>query len=454
MGLRLMIDLDRRKVVAAGIFSGGLALAQGAQAFQAELPAETLFRNVRVFSGRSTRLSGVTDVLVRGNKIAAVGDGLASAGRTIEGRERTLIPGLIDVHAHLEFYNLPALDFSSADPDYLQVRQAAAAEDFLMTGFTSVRDAGGPTFGLKRAIDERLMRGPRIWPSGAILSQTSGHAESRPINALPSPKNRELTPHERARYLAVVDGVPEVLEKVREQLFQGASQVKLAVGGGVSSNFDPLDVTQFSPEEIRAAVGAAEDWGTYVMVHGYTPRAINRAIDCGVKCIEHGQLLDEATLRRMGNENIWLSLQPFLQDEDAIPTAPGSANERKYQQVTEGTDRAYSLAKRLGLKVAFGTDIQLNPNGAARQSHYLPKLLRWYSGGEALKMATHDNAALLAMSGPRTPYAGQLGVIEQDALADVLLVNGDPVADLNLLADPANNLAIIMKDGMIFKDVA
>lgn len=244
MGLRLMIDLDRRKVVAAGIFSGGLALTQGAQAFQAESPAETLFRNVRVFSGRSPRLSGLTNVLVRGNKIAAVGDGLASAGRTIEGRERALIPGLIDVHAHLEFYNLPALDFSSADPDYLQVRQAAAAGDFLMTGFTSVRDAGGPTFGLKQAIDERLMPGPRIWPSGAILSQTSGHAESRPINALPSPKNRELTPHERARYLAVVDGVPEVLEKVREQLFQGASQIKLAVGGGVSSNFDPLDVTQ------------------------------------------------------------------------------------------------------------------------------------------------------------------------------------------------------------------
>jgi len=449
-----MTNLDRRMVVAGGIFSSGLALATGAKAFQSEGPAETLFRNVRVFSGRSTRLSGLTDVLVRGNRIAAVGPGLTSTGRTIEGRERTLIPGLIDVHAHLEFYNLPALDFSSADPDYLQVRQAAAAGDFLMTGFTAVRDAGGPTFGLKRAIDERLVPGPRIWPSGAILSQTSGHAESRPINALPSPKDRELTPHDRARYLAVVDGVPEVLEKVREQLFQGATQIKLAVGGGVSSNFDPLDVTQFSPEEIRAAVGAAEDWGTYVMVHGYTPRAINRAIDCGVKCIEHGQLLDEATLRRMGNENIWLSLQPFLQDEDAIPTAPGSANERKYQQVTEGTDRAYSLAKQLGLKVAFGTDIQLNPNGAARQSHYLPKLLRWYSAGDALKMATHDNAALLAMSGPRTPYAGQLGVIEQDALADVLLVNGDPIADLNLLADPANNLAIIMKDGVIFKDAA
>ena len=187
---------------------------------------------MRVSNGRSTRLSGLTDVLVRGNRIAAVGDGLASTARTIEGRERTLIPGLIDVHAHLEFYNLPALDFSSADPDYLQVRQAAAAGDFLMTGFTSVRDAGGPTFGLKRAIDERLMPGPRIWPSGAILSQTSGHAESRPINALPSPRNRELTPHERARYLAVVDGVPEVLEEVREQLFQGASQIKLAVSGG------------------------------------------------------------------------------------------------------------------------------------------------------------------------------------------------------------------------------
>ena len=409
---------------------------------------------MRVFSGRSAAVSGPADVLVRGQTIAAVGAGLTTGGRVIDGRDRTLIPGLIDIHAHLEFYNLPALEFSSAAPHYLQIRQAAAARDFLMCGFTSVRDAGGPTFGLKRAIDEGFVAGPRIWPSGAIISQTSGHGESRAINQLPSPWNRELTAHERAGYLAVADGVPQVLERVREQLFQGASQIKLAIGGGVSSNFDPLDVTQFSPEEIRAAVGAAEDWGTYVMVHGYTPRAINRAIDCGVKCIEHGQLLDEATMRRMANEGVWLSLQPFLEDEDAIPTAPGSANERKYRQVAEGTDRAYGLARRLGLKVGFGTDIQLNPRGAVRQAHYLPKLLRWYGAGEALKMATHDNAALLALSGLRSPYEGRLGVIEPGALADLLLVNGDPVADLNLLSDPARNLAVIMKDGVLVKDAA
>lgn len=445
-----MIDIDRRRFTAA--LAGGVALTGAA--LPPDHRTEVLFRNVRVFDGRSPDLSKPTDVLVRGGEIATVGAGIASSGRIIEGRERTLMPGLIDAHAHLEFYNLPAVDFASADPHYLQIRQAAAAGEFLMTGFTSVRDAGGPTFGLKRAIDNGVVPGQRIWPSGAIISQTSGHGESRPINELPSPLSRQLTPHERAGYVAVVDGVPEVLAKVREQLFHGASQIKLAIGGGVSSNYDPLDVTQFSVEEIRAAVGAAEDWGTYVMVHGYTPRAVNRAIDCGVKSIEHGQLLDEATLRRMKEEGIWLSLQPFLQDEDAIPTAPGSENERKYRQVAEGTDRAYTLAKRLGLKVAFGTDIQLNLKGAARQPHYLPKLLRWYSAAEALRMATNDNAALLELSGRRNPYPGRIGVIAPGGLADILLVNGDPIANLGLLSDPASNLAIIMKGGTIFKDAA
>ena len=429
----------------------GLARRIGAQT-TGPAPAETLFRNVRVFDGVTPRLSQPTDILVRGQQIAGAAMAASSKARVVEGRGRTLMPGLIDAHAHLEFYNLPVMDFASGDPQYLQVRQVPAAREFLLTGFTSVRDAGGPVFGLKKAIDQGLIEGPRIWPSGALLSQTSGHGESRPLNDLPSPLARPLTPHERAGYVMVADGVAQVLERVREQLFRGASQIKLAVGGGVSSDFDPIDVTEYSPEEITAAVGAAADWGTYVMVHGYTPRAINRALDCGVRSIEHGQLLDEPTLRRIKQMGVWLSLQPFLEDEDAIPTAPGSINRQKYQEVAQGTLKVYPLARSLGLKVAFGTDIQLNPKGASRQPHYLPKLVRWYTPAETLKMATADNAELLAMAGPRSPYKGVLGRVVPGALADLLLVNGDPIADIHLLADPASNLAIIMKDGVIYKD--
>ena len=174
---------------------------------------------------------------------------------------------------------------------------------------------------------------------------------------------------------------------VRENLMHGASQIKLALGGGVSSNFDPIDVAEYTKEEVVAAVADADNWGTYVTVHAYTPKAVRLAVDAGVKSIEHGQLLDEPTIKLLAERGIWLSLQPFLEDEDAIPTAPGSDNERKYQQVAEGTDRAYRLAKQYRVKTAFGTDIQFNPKAIERQSFYLPKLIKWYTPAEALKLS-------------------------------------------------------------------
>lgn len=175
------------------------------------------------------------------------------------------------------------------------------------------------------------------------------------------------------------------------------------------------------------------------------------AIEAGVRCIEHGQLVDEDTIRLMAERGIWLSPQPFLEDEDAIPTVPGSENEAKYRQVAEGTARAYELAKRYGVKLAFGTDIQMTPRGAERQPFYLPKLKAWFTPAEIRKQATHDNAELLALSGPRNPYPRRLGVIEEGAFADMILVAGDPIRDIDLLADPAHNFIVIVKDGAIVK---
>ena len=418
----------------------------------------TLFTNVRVFNGKGSGLSSPTSVLVVGKSIKRIGPGATAPEpnttlTTIDGGGRTLMPGLIDAHSHPTFYNLPLAEAATADPNYLQIRQAAGAKDLLLAGFTSVRDVSGPVFGLKRAIDEGLVAGPRIWPSGPMISQTSGHSDFRTLGHLPSSVVREAIPNVRFGYNYVADGVPAVLVGVREQLMQGASQIKLAVGGGVTSNYDPIDVTEYSFEEIKAAVGAAEDWGTYVAVHGYTPRAIRRAIEAGVKCIDHGQMVDEPTIQLMAEKGVWLSIQPFLEDEDAIPTAPGSDNERKYKQVSEGTARAYTLARKYKVKTAFGTDIQFSPKGAERQPYYLPKLVKWYSPAEVLKMATADNAELLALSGPRNPYPGKLGVVEEGALADLLLVDGDPLANIKLLEDPARNLVVIMKDGKVYKDM-
>jgi imidazolonepropionase-like amidohydrolase len=178
--------------------------------------------------------------------------------------------------------------------------------------------------------------------------------------------------------------------------------------------------------------------------HGYTPRAVRRAVEAGVKCIEHAQLLDEPTIKLMAEKDILLSIRPFLEEEDAIPTAPDSDNERKYKRAATGTDLAYRLAKKYGVKTAFGTDIQLNPKGEERQPYHLPKLVKWYSPAEVLKVATSDNAELPASSDPRNPCPGKLGVVEESALTDLLLVDSDPLANIKPLEDSGKNSFVIM----------
>jgi imidazolonepropionase-like amidohydrolase len=240
--------------------------------------------------------------------------------------------------------------------------------------------------------------------------------------------------------------------RVREQLMLGASQIKLTAGGGVASPHSPLDVSTFTLEELRAAVEAAENWGTYVAVHAYTPVAIQRSVAAGVKCIEHGHLMDEATARLMAEKGIWLSTQPFPEDlANGFP--PGSEERRMFQQVYAGTDKVYNFAKKYKLKTAFGTDILFSQKMAQRQGALLASLVRWYAPAEVLKVATGDNAQLLALSGLRSPYAGKVGVVEEGALADVLLVDGNPLENIKLIEDPAKNFLVIMKDGKIYKNL-
>jgi imidazolonepropionase-like amidohydrolase len=438
-----------------------LGPAQEAPAAQDAAPAKggervTLFRNVRIFDGRSGTLSGPADVLIRGNVIArvsAVGAVSADPAATvITGNSRVLMPGLIDAHWHAMLARPSKLVALTADLGYLNILAARQAEDTLLRGFTTVRDLGGPVFGLKRAIDEGATLGPRIYPSGAFISQTGGHGDFRLPYEVPKAPGGPLSHMEKLGAGAIADSPDEVRLRAREQLMMGASQLKLMAGGGVSSAYDPLDVTQYSEPELRAAVEAAEDWGTYVTVHVYTSRAIQRAVAAGVKCIDHGHLMDEPTARLLAQKGVWLSLQPFLDDEDANPQPDPEA--RKMQlEVASGTENAYALAKKYKLKVAFGTDILFDARLATRQGARLAKMVRWYTPGEVLKMATGDNAQLLALSGPRNPYPGRLGVVEEGALADLLLVNGDPVANIRLLEDAARNLLVIMKDGKVYKNL-
>lgn len=422
------------------------------------LPRTVLFENVRIFDGKGSTLSAPSNVLVRGNMIEKISTTPVPTDHRpdtliIRGGGHTLMPGLIDAHWHAAMAAVPMPVLMTADLGYINLAAGKSAHDTLMRGFTSVRDLSGPTFGLKRAIDEGLVDGPRIWPSGAMISQSGGHGDFRMPYELPAANNVPLSHAEAINGGVIADGPDEVRRRVREQLALGASQIKLAAGGGVASLYDPIDVSQYTEAEFRAAVEAAENWGTYVTVHAYTPRAIKTAIAGGVKVVEHGQMMDEASAKLMADKGIWLSLQPFLDNEFANRYPEGSAQRVKQLQMSAGTDNAYKLAKKYKLKVASGTDILFDPKLATKQGAILATLRRWHAPTEVLKMVTSTNAELLALSGARNPYPGKLGVVEEGALADLLLIDGDPIADIQLIADPAKNFLVIMKDGNIYKNI-
>jgi len=416
----------------------------------------TLFSNLRIFDGKSDKLSAPSYVLVRGNVIEKISTTPLPTDRRadttlIDGGGRTLMPGLIDAHWHAMLATTPLNVLMTVDDGYLNLLAGREAEKTLMRGFTTIRDVGGPTFGLKRAIDEGVVVGPRIYPSGAMITITGGHGDFRQPYELPRALGAPTTRTEEMGGSMIADSPDEVRVRVREQLMLGATQIKLTAGGGVASPHSPLDVSTFTEPELRAAVEAADNWGTYVTVHAYTPKAIRRSIEAGVKCIEHGHLMDEATAKLMAEKKIWLSTQPFPPEmADVFP--PGSSERAKFEEVLKGMDTTYRLAKTYSLKTAFGTDILFSPALAPRQGELLASLTRWYTPAAVLAMATSVNAELLALSGLRNPYPGKLGRIEEGALADLLLVDGDPLANIKLLEDPEKNLLVIMKNGKIYKN--
>jgi imidazolonepropionase-like amidohydrolase len=418
--------------------------------------AAILFQNVRIFDGKSTTLSAPSNVLVRGNIIERISTSPITVDtndnvRVIAANGRVLMPGLIDAHWHAFMAAIPLQLLITSPPSYLQLLAARQAEATLMRGFTTIRDCGGPVFGLKRAIDEGVMIGPRIYPSGAFISQTSGHGDFRFFFEVPRALGGPLSQSEVEGVAAIADSPDEVRLRAREQLRQGASQIKLMGGGGISSQYNPIESVQYTEAEIRAAVEAADNWGTYVTIHAYTPPAIRQAVAAGVKCIEHGHLIDEPTAKLLADKGIWWSLQPLAYDADVFARM-SPVSQKKALQVWAGTENAYKLAKKYNIKTAFGTDILFDAQAADRQGAYLAKMVRWYTPAEALKMATADNGELMALSGFINPYPGKLGVVEEGALADLLLVDGNPLENIKLVEDPGKNFLVIMKDGTIYKN--
>jgi imidazolonepropionase-like amidohydrolase len=449
-----MTFLSFRGLMSA-ILSCVLILTASVASAQQGATAVTLFNNVRVFDGKSTALSEPANVLVRGNLIERISRtpiavDRSATTRIIDGGGRTLMPGLTDVHWHAMMVRLTPAIMLGSDVGYSTLIAGAGATATLMRGFTTIRDLGGPSFSLKRAIDEGVFPGPRIYPSGAVITVTSGHGDFRQRIDLPRTIGGMLSRVEQLGGSMIADSPDEVRLRVREQLMQGASQIKLTAGGGVASPFSPLDVSTFTEAELRAAVEAAENWGTYVGTHAYTPVSIQRSIAAGVKVIEHGHLMDDASARMIAEKGIWLSTQPFLDlgGAAALPTA----QQAQMRQVVGGTENVYALAKKYKIKTAFGTDILFSPALAERQGNGIVDLTRWYTPAEALTMATATNGELLRLSGLRNPYPGKLGVVEEGALADLLLVDGNPLENIKLVADPGKHFLIIMKDGTIYKN--
>ncbi|MHC4352264.1 MAG: amidohydrolase family protein [Planctomycetota bacterium] len=332
------------------LVAGAAAMAQEKQT------PKVLITNVSVWDGLADKTVGGVDVLVEGNKIKKIGSVKAPNAVVIDGGNRFLMPGLIDMHSHLATAEGLAEGRDNLDAYAIGAIGARNLVTLLDQGFTTTRGAGGPELGLAKLVNAGRIPGPRYFPSGPWITQTAGHADlgywSDPVGFRDYSELTETS--------IVVDGVPEMLRAVRYNLRKGATQIKLMAGGGVSSEFDPLHVTQFTEEEVKAAVKAAEDWGTYVMVHAYHDKSINRAIDMGVKCIEHAFLASEKTMKRMADEGVALSLQGFMgigafSDPDAI-TFFSDDQKAKTRRVYEGGKQMVAWAKKYDVLMVSGGD--------------------------------------------------------------------------------------------------
>jgi imidazolonepropionase-like amidohydrolase len=434
-----------------------IALPQ-AQANEKKEPTQILIKNINIFDGKSEKLIKGKDVLVEGNLIKRIGKINAPKATVIDGKGKTLMPGLIEAHAHLSLHGDLFQMRNEYNWMYVGAKSGAEATRMLMRGFTTARDAAGPTNGLRKVINAGHVDGPRIYSAGPGLTQTGGHFDIRGLNepnyyflGVPDSKNW-------MEWYYMADGVPEVQKATREIFRKGSSHVKIMAGGGVATVYDPLDGLQFTPEEIRAIVVEAEKVGSYAMAHIYTPEAITIALNAGVRCIDHGMLIDDKTMKLLKEKDAFLvpSLAVGLFTPEELSFAwPTKATKAKGARIIAGMENEVRLAKKYKVKIGFGTDF-FGPGREqfAQQSLEFKARKKYFTPFEILKQATSINAAIVAMSGPMmNPYLdGPLGVIQEGAYADILLVNGNPLEDILLLTDPAKNISLIMKDGKIYKN--
>ena len=467
-----------------------------------------LIKNVNVWDGRSDQLQKDQDVLIVGNLIKKIGKDLPTSGsyevdvksgtvkdvgihvgpnaysiqvldeggkaekkevavKVIDGGGRTLMPGLIDMHSHLSIHE----GMLDGRDDWDQMAIGAISQErmrsYLDQGFTTTRDLGGNVQGLAKAVRLGRIPGPRIYPSGGFLTQTGGHGDVGRWNEQPGAPNILV----QNGFSYMVDGPDEIMKAARANLRIGATQLKIMGGGGVASEFDPLHMVQFTPAEFEAAVAIAETYGTYCAVHAYHDLSVNRAIDAGVRCIEHNFLVSEDTIKRMKKEGVALSCQSIISLETfANPeqiTFFSADQKAKGKKVNEGASQMFEWAVKHDLLMVLGGDMFGVADGPRQAVNMTTMLKMGLSPVKILKMGTSDAATVIGWCGEMNPYKDAypdlspeekaekgigLGVIEEGAYADMIVIEGNPLEDITVIEDYENNMKVIIRNGQVWKN--
>ncbi|PTQ15931.1 amidohydrolase family protein [Vibrio splendidus] len=411
-----------------------------------------LITNANVFNGVDNNLIENVSILIEDNLITQIGEiDPTIADETIDAQGGTVMPGLIDAHVHITL-SAPFNVIDTMTREEVAIRSAKISEEMLMRGFTTIRDVAGNTLGLKNSIDKGYATGPRILPSMAAISQTCGHSDYRQNQA----QERLANGHEDSPMMKLgADGRSEVLKAVREQLFMGASQIKIMAGGGASSTFDPLDTLQFTSEEMKAAVDAASDYGTYVAAHIHTSDAMRRAAEAGVMSFEHATIMDDDIAEIIKEKGIWVIPSYFTSSliaERKIPL-PNEETYRKTERVGKAMFKSAELIKKYDIQnIAFGTDCVGETNVHATQLNELGAIEQVFDTITALRMATSNCGRLFEMSTYQHPYQeGKLGQIVEGAYADLLIIDGNPLESVACVANTETQ-KLIMKDGKVYKN--
>ncbi|WP_170365931.1 metal-dependent hydrolase family protein [Ruegeria arenilitoris] len=452
----------------ATLLAGVVSLAAGMSSAQDEALPQTLFTNVHVFDGVNEARIENASVLVEGNLIKEIStDGIEAPNATmIDGGGRTLMPGMHDQHVHLLVFN-PLSDGlrQNITPFHLGGVATIRSERILMNGFTTVRDLGGPAKSIARIIDTGMFPGPRIYSSEAFITQTSGHADFRKLNDRHPTLSGQGPSHWVDTDMSfIADGPEQIRMAVRENLRRGATQIKVMVSGGVTSEFDPLHSLQYQAEEIQMAVKTAEQWGTYVTCHVFTEQAIRNCIDNGAKTVEHIPFLTKEAAEIMVEKQIMFAtaVAPVYsvttEQAEAFYTPASFAKWKSVRDAAANMIEVIQTTPGMIDLYTLGTDLINNWDQTLEQDKKMNDEFKYlheakFKPFDILRMATSNGARMNRLTGLNNPYQdGPLGVVEEGAYADLLLVDGNPLEDILLLADPDPNLKVIMKDGVIYKN--